>query len=111
MHTRKATFLLVAVAFLITGCMIRRGDINLESQTPQTIAEKIKVGETTRDDVQKQFGNPRSYATAANGEQTWIYDYHRHPFFFIHRYDHKMLSVTFGADGKVSDYSLTETHW
>ncbi len=111
MSGRKTVFLFMAVVFLLSGCMMRRGDIILESQTPQSIAQKIKVEETTRDDIQKEFGNPRSFSTNADGTQTWIYDFHMHPFLWLHRYDHKMLSVTFDAQGKVSDYSLTETHW
>jgi outer membrane protein assembly factor BamE (lipoprotein component of BamABCDE complex) len=111
MFTRKAVFLFLAVVFLLTGCMIRRGDIVLEDQTPEKIAQKIKIGETTRDDLQKEFGNPRSFSTASNGTQTWVYDLHIHPWFLIHRYDRKMLSVTFDANGKVSEYSLMESHW
>ncbi len=111
MFCRRTAFLLLSAVILITGCMIRRGDVLLEKQSPQTLAQKIKVGETTRDDVQKEFGNPTSYSTGANGTQNWIYDYHSHPFLIIHRYDRKTLSIEFDTEGKVADYNLTETHW
>ncbi len=111
----KKTALLIilffAVTLLATGCMMRRGDIVLEGQNPQSLSQKIKVGETSRDDIQKEFGYPRTYSTRANGDQTWIYNFVGHPFLIIRHYDRKTLSITFDNDGKVSDYEMTETHW
>ncbi len=112
MRTLKRSLPMLILVFMVGGCMLRTGNVSIQEQNPQSLSEKIKVGETTRDDIQKEFGNPGSYSTAANGNQTWTYTFVGHNWFWKSPLvERKTFYVIFDKGGKVLDYSLTETNW
>ena len=104
----KTIFFLILV---MTGCMLRTGSVSVENQNPQGLSQKLKIGETTREDVQKEFGNPTEHSTSSNGEQTWVYIFVGHDWFWnspITKY--KTLVITFDNHGKVFEYNLTANY-
>ncbi len=110
-NRERAIPIFLLMFLLMSGCMLRTGSLPIETQNPQSLSVKLKVGETTRDDVQKEFGNPTEYSTSSTGEQTWIYAFVGHDWFWnspIRKY--KTLEITFDNNGKVSEYNLTTNY-
>ena len=108
---RRAMPLLILI-LLLAGCMLRTGSRGIENQNPQGLSQTIKIGETTRDDIQKEFGNPAEYSTSASGNQTWIYRFVGYNWFWVSpTIVHRTLYVYLDRNGKVSDYNLTESNW
>lgn len=112
MLTSKRSLPFLILIILIAGCMLRTGNLSIEDQNPQSLSEKIRVGETTREDIQKEFGDAGAYSTAANGTQTWTYSFVGHNWFWVSPHlKRKTLQVIFDRSGKVLDYNLSEANW
>lgn len=58
---------------VLSGCSSTAGNQSIKNETQQSIASKIFKGRTTKDDIQKQFGEPTRKATVDTNEDMWFY--------------------------------------
>lgn len=58
---------------VLSGCSSTAGNQSIKYETQQSIASKIFKGRTTKDDIQKQFGEPTRKATVDTNEDMWFY--------------------------------------
>lgn len=115
----KALLLLLVIATLGTGCATVGRKLDQES------VDKIKKGQTTREEVLKLIGAPDQMTRNGNGDVTFNYTYARATtkgasfipivgaFAGGVNVQNQMVMVTFGPDGIVKDivstYGSTES--
>ncbi|QXB60151.1 hypothetical protein [Pantoea agglomerans] len=58
---------------LLSGCASTAGNQSIKNETQQSIASKIFKGRTTKEDIQKQFGEPTRKTTVDTNEDMWFY--------------------------------------
>ena len=89
------------LASLAIGC------VSIGSEFPVQRVTELRVGETTRDQVQRVFGEPWRTGLE-DGQRTWTYgEYHLSAFGGAHARD---LVVRFDDRGVVSSYSFNSTY-
>ena len=111
MKTIVNLFLVASVAILIAGCASSGQNFN-ESKVAQ-----IKKGETTEAELIQMFGQPENRSINSEGWTTLVWSYfetkmkgesfipYAGPFIGGSRSKHKMLMVTLGSDGKVTNFN------
>ena len=87
-------------ATLLGGCATVGEDF------PTYKVEEIKIGETTRDDIQVMFGDPWRTGIE-DGKRTWSYGKYRYSLF--DDAETTDLVVRFNKDGTVSSYVYNTT--
>lgn len=68
----KVAGALLTLIFL-SGCASTAGNQSIKNETQQSIASKIFKGRTTKQDIQKQFGEPTRKTTVDTNEEMWFY--------------------------------------
>lgn len=58
---------------VLSGCASTAGNQSIKNETQQSIASKIFKGRTTKQDIQKQFGEPTRKTTVDTNEDMWFY--------------------------------------
>jgi len=58
---------------LLSGCASTAGNQSIKNETQQSIASKIFKGRTTKQDIQKQFGDPTRKTAVDTNEDMWFY--------------------------------------
>lgn len=58
---------------VLSGCASTAGNQSIKNETQQSIASKIFKGRTTKEDIQKQFGEPTRKTTVDTNEDMWFY--------------------------------------
>ncbi|AMG59241.1 outer membrane protein assembly factor BamE [Pantoea vagans] len=58
---------------VLSGCSSTAGNQSIKNETQQSIASKIFKGRTTKQDIQKQFGEPTRKTTVDTNEDMWFY--------------------------------------
>lgn len=86
--------------FLVTGCATVGHDFATHN------VDQIKVGETTRSDIQEMFGDPWRTGIE-DGKRTWTYAKYRWSAFSDTQTTD--LVVRFHDDGRVASYSYNTT--
>jgi outer membrane protein assembly factor BamE (lipoprotein component of BamABCDE complex) len=115
----KRILTLALMLGLVAGCA------SVGRKLDQSAVDRIKKGETTRDEVLKSLGSPDQIIRMGNGDVTFQYMYIRataRPESYIPvvgafaggaNVQNQMLTVTFGPDGIVKDiistYGATES--
>ncbi|NIG14190.1 hypothetical protein [Pantoea sp. Cy-640] len=115
----------VAAALLtftvLSGCASTAGNQSIKNETQQSIASKIFKGRTTKQDIQKQFGEPTRKNAVETNEDMWFYSimssnmsaisYIPIVGIFSNGTDvkSKALTVTFQGD-KVENWSFSESN-
>lgn len=88
--------LFAALALLLTSCL------TLGAQFPGERIIEIRVGTTTRQEIEKTYGSPTRVGFSS-GLETWTYmDYHANVLGTLRLRD---LTVTFDKEGKVASYT------
>ena len=64
--------LLVAVTLSFSGCGMSQG--NLSVKDPKKVA-KIKLHQSTKNDVRNILGEPQGVSTKGDGSEVWTYNY------------------------------------
>lgn len=82
------------------------GCISVGSDFPVAPVRQIEIGATTRDDVQRMFGDPWRTGIE-DGERTWTYGTYRYSLFG--NTSTRDLVVRFDAKGVVSSYTFNST--
>lgn len=101
--TGTLVILTTIVVFLSTALI---SCLSAGRKFPVEPVSKIVIGQTTREDIQRMFGDPWS-AGIENGMKTWTYgDYHHSLFKEASRTD---LVIRFNQDGTVLSYSFNTT--
>lgn len=85
---------------LLAGCA------TVGEEFPTYKVEEIKIGETTRDDIQVMFGDPWRTGIE-DGKRTWSYGRYRYSLF--DDAETTDLVVRFNKDGTVSSYVFNTT--
>lgn len=100
MKTVKAALLLLALSVFVVGCATV-GQPYAEHKVPE-----IKVGETTKAEIQKMFGNPWRTGSES-GQQTWTYGNYRYSVFSEAQTSD--LVVRFNEQNRVASYTYNRT--
>lgn len=100
MKSIKATLMLLALSVFVIGCATVG-----QPYAEHKVAE-IKVGETTRADIQKMFGDPWRTGSES-GQQTWTYGHYRYSVFSDAQTSD--LVVRYDASGRVASYTFNRT--
>jgi len=58
---------------VLSGCASTAGNQSIKNETQKSIASKIFKGRTTKQDIQKQFGETLRKTTADTNEDMWFY--------------------------------------
>ncbi len=95
----KISALLMSV-FMLTGCATVGHDF------PTQHVDQIRIGETTRSDIQEMFGEPWRTGIE-DGKRTWTYAKYRWSAFSPAKTTD--LVVRFHDDGKVASYVYNTT--
>ena len=64
---------LVLIGATATGCTYTNGNKALRGVTATSIAEHIKRGVTTREEIKALFGEPSNVSYIDNGLEAWTY--------------------------------------
>lgn len=96
----KALMALFISGGLLAGCATVGQDFATHN------VEEIKIGETTRDDIQEMFGDPWRTGVE-DGKRTWSYGKYRYSLF--DDAETTDLVVRFNEDGTVSSYVYNTT--
>ena len=100
-RARRATALgLIAAAGLLAGCL------TVGKEFPVGSVTRLEIGETTRQDVRKLFGEPWRTGVE-DGKRTWTYGRYRYSAFGDAQT--RDLVVRFDAKGVVASYSFNST--
>jgi outer membrane protein assembly factor BamE (lipoprotein component of BamABCDE complex) len=102
-------------AFLLAACSIIAGN-SPQSETQESISQKIAKGKTTKAEVKAQFGDPISTTAKERGAEEWSYKMPgsgsavKIPGFerFFGSEKDKALIVAFDRRGIVTNYTLHE---
>ncbi|WP_147198904.1 outer membrane protein assembly factor BamE [Pantoea sp. CCBC3-3-1] len=106
---------------VLSGCASTAGNQSIKNETQQSIASKIFKGRTTKQDIQKQFGEPTRKTTVDTNEDMWFYSVMNSNMsatsyipivgIFTNGTDmkSKALTVTFQGD-KVENWSFSESN-
>lgn len=109
---RKTLWILILL--LVTGCMSINTGIG-EKEIPAESIQKIKIGQTSKQEIINLFGNPHSISTTARGQEVYKFVYMQtssksKPSLFSINMDidtkYQELNVTFEND-VVVDYQST----
>ena len=120
-RTMKRGFLALLTFGLVAGlsaCTATLGDKQIAGLDAGQVSDSLTRGETTKEEVQKQWGAPSSTKHTPEGE-VWGWKYtKRHgqatdaiPMVNAldkNKYTKKRLAVTFDKDGVVKDYSFSD---
>lgn len=114
MQKRFTHLLVVLLVACLAGCY------SVGRKIDQSAVDSIKKGETTRDQVVNMLGSPELITRTGSGDTIFVYNYIRataKPSTFIPyvgifmggaNMQHQMTRVTFGPDGIVKDFSITQ---
>ena len=91
----------IAVLAISTGCF------TVGSEFPTKPVAEIRMGETTREDIERLFGSPWRVGIE-DGQRTWTYGRYRYTVFGAS--STRDLVVRFDAAGVVSSYAFNSTH-
>lgn len=94
-----------ALILLPLGAAFAAGCTTGTPISPQQVAS-IQRGKTTKDEVRKTFGEPKSVMAATGGE-TWMYDY-SNPLQMLSGGSYQQLFITFTGN-RVKDYQHSTT--
>ena len=95
-----AACLAVAAAGLSSGCA------TVGWEFPVASVDSIVIGKTTRDDIQRLFGNPWRVGVE-DGNETWTYGHYRYKLFGQAK--SRDLLVRFDANHVVRSYTFNTT--
>lgn len=90
----------VAVAGILSGCA------TVGAKFPVAPVDSIVIGQTTRTDIQRMFGNPWRIGVE-DGKTTWTYGHYRYKLFG--RAKTRDLVVRFDDGGVVNSYTFNTT--
>jgi hypothetical protein len=119
--TRAIRWLAVMPLVIVLGACATAGNERLKEQTPESVAQLIQEGRTTKAEVLKSLGNADHVSFTDSGNEIWTYRYARAtpqgrnfiPFvsMFSRGYDvaTKELVVMFGATGTVNKMTMRES--
>lgn len=117
---KKNTIGLLCALFVLAGCA-SSGNQSLKDHDEQTIGNYITEGQTTKSQVQNQFGSPINTTFTDNGLEIWEYslsDMSADAVSYIPIVSlfgtstsgtQKKLTVLFDEEDKVMRYSMTES--
>lgn len=71
MKAKIAGALLILI--VLSGCASTAGNQSIKNETQQSIASKIFKGRTTKENIQKQFGEPTRKTVVDTNEDMWFY--------------------------------------
>ncbi|MGE5506432.1 MAG: outer membrane protein assembly factor BamE [Actinomycetota bacterium] len=103
---RPSSFVAAAVLALALPACSPTVDLRGNLPDPDKVAE-IKIGKSTRDDIQAALGTPSTVNTF--GEETWNYIWQRTErvaFFAPEIKDRKVLTLTFDRKGVLKDLNV-----
>ena len=104
MESRQSLMCGAAAALLLSLVV---GCVSVGAEFPVQRVPELRLGETTRDEVQRVFGEPWRTGLE-DGQRTWTYgEYHLSAFGGAHARD---LVVRFDDRGVVSSYSFNSTY-
>ncbi|WP_166256595.1 outer membrane protein assembly factor BamE domain-containing protein [Marinobacter salicampi] len=98
--TSAFTVVLLTFALFVSGCA------NVGNEFPTRDIDQIKIGETTRADIEQMFGEPWRTGLE-DGKRTWTYGKYRWSAFGDA--ETTDLVVRFNEDGTVSSYVYNTT--
>ena len=75
-HRSPFLFLAVAAVFAAAGCT-STGNRVLKDETQASVQQKIVEGQSTKQDVQSDFGAPMSVSFTDGGAEIWHYDFEK----------------------------------
>lgn len=75
MRRTIALALLAASFSMLVGC-VNSGNQVLKSETQESVKAKLIKGNTTREEVQAEFGAPYSRSSQEDGSEVWTYVMH-----------------------------------
>ena len=65
------------MCLFVTGCAAKTGHQFLAKMSNQEITSKLIEKKTSKDEVNKMFGDPEDINMASDGGETWLYKYVR----------------------------------
>ena len=96
---RRALGLVLAAALGLAGCL------TVGREFPTSEIGHLQIGKTTRDDVQRMFGEPWR-SGIEDGRRTWTYGHYRYKLFGTT--ETRDLVVRFDPNGVVASYTYNE---
>ncbi len=97
----KKTFVTLILVTFLSGCA------TVGEEYPAMYVADIKIGQTTREDIQKLFGEPWRKGLE-DGEHTWTYGHYQYSLFQSDKSSD--LVIRFDDQGKVSSYTHNTTN-
>ena len=94
---KKSLMMAFVFAATLTGC------VTVGKQFPPTAGQTIEVNKTTRDQIQKTYGDPDMQGLE-DGDATWTYLYIKAGLFNPAQAEH--LTIRFNKDGTVHSYTF-----
>ncbi|WP_037389572.1 hypothetical protein [Serratia symbiotica] len=58
---------------VLSGCASTAGNQSIKNETQQSIASKITKGQTTKQNILRQFGEPTRKTALDTNEDMWVY--------------------------------------
>lgn len=113
----KKCVYVIAILASLSACASAGNQI-LKNETQATLDAKIKIGETTQDQVKTMFGEPSGISFTDAGNQIWTYTYAKGvvqarnfiPVVSLFSsgidVDKKTVVILFDADKKVKNFSV-----
>ena len=101
LHSKRAA----AIALLAAACLLG-GCLTVGNEFPVQSVPRLEIGETTREDVRKLFGDPWRTGVE-DGMRTWTYGRYRYSLFGDAQT--RDLVVRYDAKGVVASYSFNST--
>ncbi len=111
----------VLIAFLIfsmapgNGCTYQYSNLRIQSESHETVSQKITKGVTVKAEVLRRYGKPNLISRTASGDELWEYSSIG---IFTHlcatipglhpRAKEKKFDLTFDQKGVVKDFSFRE---
>lgn len=102
---RRALRAAPLATLLLAACL--GGCLSVGDPFPVEAVRRIEVGQTTREDVRRMFGEP--WRTGLDdGRRTWTYGHYRYSLFGSERT--RDLVVRFDDDGRVASYTFNSNY-
>ena len=73
----KKVLFVFTILFLVSGCAVKAGHQFLAKMSNEEITRNLVKKQTSKEEVQKMFGDPEDVDLDSDGGETWVYKYVR----------------------------------
>ncbi len=112
--------LLATIALVCAAGCSTYGNQQVAAETQQSLAQKITIGQTTKDDVREHLGDPNTVNFTDSGNEQWLYVFNRTQIDAITYIpvvglfsgadsELKQVTILFDTSGIVKNFNVSDT--